>query len=97
MARPVQERPVLIFVNELETALALERAMPSSRVIDAATGPLALRRIMTDHANGELVTIIATRSMLTGWRAPRDTIVLFSADFPVEGGWREQALGRVPA
>jgi hypothetical protein len=88
-------RPVLIFTEDLSEALELQRSIPSSEVIDGSTGPLALRRFITAHANGEVSTLIATASMTVGWRAPGGCLVLFDSEFPEE--LREQALARVPA
>jgi hypothetical protein len=87
-------KPVLIFTKSSESAAALSKTIPGSRVIDEETGPLALRRAMVDHANGEYEVLIATPRWATGWKAPLGTKVIIQDDFPEE--LRDQALARVP-
>lgn len=87
-------RPTLIFTKSSESAAALSKTISGSRVINEETGPMALRRAIVDHANGDYEVLIATPRWATGWLAPLGTKVIIQDDFPQD--LREQALARVP-
>lgn len=95
MAKKRITTPVLIFVANDAKAQSLSMSIPGSRIIDSNTGPLAFRRQMVDHANGEYETLIATPAWATGWRAPLGTKVIITDGFPAD--LVEQAMARVPA
>ena len=94
MAKP-RHKPTLIFVASSQRAASLSATIEGSRVIDEETGPLALRKAMVEHANGDYEVLIATPRWATGWKAPIGTNVIINSDFPEE--LREQALARVPS
>ena len=91
----------LIFAGEAEADALAQRLCIETResvgLLTRATGPLALRRVITEMGDGRMPIVVATQKWDIGWRAPRGWTVEFDKSFTEDLRHRAQARARVPA
>ncbi len=85
---------LLIFAGSQEELYQVAALIPGAATLGDNTGPLELRRVIAEQANGERPVVVATRRWAQGWRAPLNTLVMFAPGFPEDPALRDQANGR---